>query len=79
MIDRLEREPESVDPAEIGPAFVAAALAGGGHEMLPFAGQSVGLVHDVVPAAELMAQLVREAEAAIGRAASWTAPATPDR
>ena len=32
--------------------------AGGGHDLLPFTGQSAALVHDIVPAAELMARLV---------------------
>jgi nitronate monooxygenase/enoyl-[acyl-carrier protein] reductase II len=38
------------------------------HEYLPFTGQSVGLVHDVRPAAEIMARIVIEAEGALARA-----------
>lgn len=69
LVDRLALDPLSVDPALIGPQFVAAVRAGVGHDMLPFAGQSVELVHDVVPAAALVARLVREAEVALAQAA----------
>ncbi len=70
LTDALERDPHSVDAGAVGPRFVRAARAGGGHDLLPFAGQSVELVHDVVPAAELVARLVREAETALERAAA---------
>ena len=36
--------------------------------MLPFTGQSAGLVDDIVPAAELIHAMMREAEAAAERA-----------
>jgi enoyl-[acyl-carrier protein] reductase II len=68
LIDRLERDPESVDPAAVAAALVADIQAGGGHDRLPFAGQSAGLVHDVAPARELVARLVAETRAALSRA-----------
>lgn len=37
------------------------------HELAPLAGQTVGLIHDIRPAAMIMAQMVAEAEAALGR------------
>jgi nitronate monooxygenase/enoyl-[acyl-carrier protein] reductase II len=68
LIDRLEREPETVDPSQVGPALVADIRAGGGHDSVPFAGQSAGLVHDVAPAAEIVARLVDETKSALARA-----------
>lgn len=68
LIDQLEADPESVDSASIGPAFVADVRAGGGHDRLPFTGQSAGLVHDIAPAAEIMARLVAETEASLASA-----------
>ena len=65
LIDQLESDPESVDPHSIGPSFVADVRAGGGHERLPFTGQSAGLVHDIAPAATIMARLVAETNAAL--------------
>ncbi len=65
LIDQLESDPESVDPQSVGPSFVADVRAGGGHDRLPFTGQSAGLVHDIAPAAEIMARLVTETNAAI--------------
>ena len=41
--------------------------AGGGHDRLPFTGQSAGLVHDVAPAGEIVTRLMKETEAALGR------------
>jgi nitronate monooxygenase/enoyl-[acyl-carrier protein] reductase II len=70
LIDRLATAPETVDPAAVGPALLSAVRSGGGHDLLPFTGQSVQLVHDVVPARTLVARIVDEAEQALGRAAS---------
>jgi enoyl-[acyl-carrier protein] reductase II len=66
LIDRLREDPGSVDPAEVGPAFLEAVLGGRGHEYLPFAGQSVALVDQVLPA-EILRRVVEEAEATLRR------------
>ena len=68
LIDRLGEAPESVDPAAVGPELLAALREDRAHEYLPFAGQSVGLIHDVKPAAEIVRELVEGAEAALARA-----------
>ncbi len=73
LIDRLRDAPAEVEPAIVGPELVAALLAGGGHEHLPFAGQSVGLIHDILPAAEIVRRLVAEAEEALRYASGVTA------
>jgi nitronate monooxygenase/enoyl-[acyl-carrier protein] reductase II len=39
--------------------------AGGGQDLRPFAGQSAALVHDIVPAADLMTRLVAETQQAL--------------
>jgi nitronate monooxygenase/enoyl-[acyl-carrier protein] reductase II len=65
FVERLEAHPDAVQPDQVGPQLVAALREGGGHDLLPFTGQSAGLVHDVLPAAELVARLLIEAEAAI--------------
>ena len=61
LTEALEHDPESVDPAIEGPRLVEALDGGGGHDQLPFSGQSVGVIHDVVPAAELVERIMREA------------------
>jgi nitronate monooxygenase/enoyl-[acyl-carrier protein] reductase II len=45
-----------------------AAAQGRLHELLPFTGQSAALVHDIAPAAEVIARIVAEADAALRRA-----------
>ena len=72
LIDTLETDPDSVDPAVLGPQLLAAVRAGGGHDLLPFAGQSVALIHDIAPAGQLIARLVEEAAAALDRASRHT-------
>jgi enoyl-[acyl-carrier protein] reductase II len=70
LIEQLERVPEEVDPAVLGPRLLSAVRAGGGHDLLPFTGQSAQLVHDVVPARALVARLVAETEDALEAAAA---------
>ena len=65
LIERLEYDPGTVDPAVAGPELLAAVRAGGGEDHLPFAGQSVELIHDVLPAAEVVRRLMDEAGAAL--------------
>jgi enoyl-[acyl-carrier protein] reductase II len=72
LIEQLESEPESVDPESVVPSFVADVRAGRGHDRLPFTGQSAGLIHDVAPAAEIIARLVAETEAALAAATAAT-------
>jgi nitronate monooxygenase/enoyl-[acyl-carrier protein] reductase II len=68
LIDQLESDPASVDPAEVGPQLLAAVRAGGGHELLPFAGQSAQLINDIAPAAELVTRLVTDTAKALEHA-----------
>ena len=71
LAEQLEHDPESVDPDIVSPA-----AAGRGprrrrpRSLLPFAGQSVALVHDILPATELVARLVTETEEALRNASA---------
>jgi enoyl-[acyl-carrier protein] reductase II len=65
LIEQLREHPHWIDPAKIGPRLREALLAGRGHEYLPFAGQSVALVHEILPAAEIVRRTVAEAERAL--------------
>jgi nitronate monooxygenase/enoyl-[acyl-carrier protein] reductase II len=63
------RTDELADRAgELGPELIAAILAGDGHEYVPFAGQSAGLIGDILPAAEIVRRTVAQAENALARA-----------
>jgi nitronate monooxygenase/enoyl-[acyl-carrier protein] reductase II len=70
LVDALREDPEQVDPAEIVPRVMEAVRGGGGDEYLPFAGQSTALVHEILPAREIVRRTVREAEAALKAAAA---------
>jgi nitronate monooxygenase/enoyl-[acyl-carrier protein] reductase II len=65
LIDQLESDPGGVELTQLAPRLLADVRRGGGHELLPFAGQSAGLVHDIVPAADLVRRLVAETEDAL--------------
>jgi nitronate monooxygenase/enoyl-[acyl-carrier protein] reductase II len=69
LIAQLREHPEWLDPSKMGPRIREAVLDGRGHEYLPFAGQSVGLIDEVLPAAEIIRRVVAEAEVSLGRAA----------
>jgi enoyl-[acyl-carrier protein] reductase II len=69
LIAQLREHPEWLDPSKMGPRIREAVLDGRGHEYLPFAGQSVGLIDEVLPAAEIIRRVVAEAETSLDRAA----------
>jgi enoyl-[acyl-carrier protein] reductase II len=68
LIEQLREHPEWIDPSVMGLRLREALLAGRGDEYLPFTGQSAGLISDVLPAAEIVARVVAEAEEALSRA-----------
>lgn len=70
LTDQLELDPDSVDPQQLAARVRAEVLAGRGHDLLPFTGQSAELVHDVVPAAELVFRLMTDCAAALRQAAA---------
>jgi enoyl-[acyl-carrier protein] reductase II len=47
---------------DIGRQIVREVLDGGGHTHVPFAGQSAGLVHEILPAVQIVHDTVRDAE-----------------
>jgi enoyl-[acyl-carrier protein] reductase II len=53
---------------ELGAEMIGAILAGNGHEYTPFAGQSAGLINDILPAAEIVRRTVGQAHNALARA-----------
>lgn len=69
LTDALTDRPGSIDPQAVGAQLMAALAAGRGDELLPFAGQSAGLIHDVRPAAQIVRAVLAEAEVALAAAA----------
>jgi enoyl-[acyl-carrier protein] reductase II len=67
LVEQLSAHPDWVDPSAVGPRLLASVQAGRGDEYLPFAGQSVGLIDDVLPAAEIIGRVMAEAEEALSR------------
>ena len=68
LVEQLRDHPEWVDPAAVGPRVREAVLAGRGDEYLPFAGQSAGLIDEVLPAAEIVRRVAEQAEAVLAAA-----------
>lgn len=67
FIDTWNADPAGAESQsdELGAEVVAAVRSGTLEDLLPLTGQSAGLVHEVRPAAEIVAALVREAEDAL--------------
>jgi enoyl-[acyl-carrier protein] reductase II len=64
FLDSWDGRPgEMTDRAgELGEAMFSAIRAGNGHEYIPFAGQSVGLIADVLPVAQIVRRTIEQAE-----------------
>ena len=67
FIDTWNADPAGAERERdrLGSEVMAALRRGSLDELLPFTGQSAGLVNDIRPAAEIVAALVREAEYAL--------------
>jgi nitronate monooxygenase/enoyl-[acyl-carrier protein] reductase II len=64
-----QRRDEAKREAERLQGEVMAALQGGRfHELVPFAGQTVGAIRDILPAGEIVRQIMTEAEEALKQA-----------
>jgi enoyl-[acyl-carrier protein] reductase II len=72
LITVLRERPDDVDPAVAGPELIAAIRAGRGDQFLPFTGQSAALIHEILPAAEILRRTVANAELALQRAMDTT-------
>ena len=68
LIDLLETDPASVDPAQVGPQLVAAVRAGGVTSSFRSQDSPPSSIHDIVSAAELVARLVADSADAVRRA-----------
>ena len=77
FLEDVEAHPERVQPAEAGPRIVEAMLTGRGHEYLPFTGQSAALVHDILPAADIVRRIVDDAETILRRTADACTRSAP--
>jgi enoyl-[acyl-carrier protein] reductase II len=71
FVAEWERQPEEArgQADRLRAEIMGSIRRGQPHELTPFAGQSAGLIRDVLPAAEVVRGMVREAEAALERAA----------
>ena len=65
--DRLDDVPG--EAGRLRDEVMAAARDGRLHELIPFTGQSAGLVHDVASVSEILTRMVDEAERILARAA----------
>jgi enoyl-[acyl-carrier protein] reductase II len=70
LTDQLAADPMSVDPAQVIPRFLREVRENRGHDLLPFTGQSAGLVHDIPSAADLVARLIAEAASSLESASA---------
>jgi nitronate monooxygenase/enoyl-[acyl-carrier protein] reductase II len=77
LTDAVTGRPDSIDPEAVGARLMAALAAGRGDDLLPFAGQSVGLIHDVRPAAEIIREVLTGAEAALAALRGDVRPLRP--
>jgi len=70
FVDEWNARPEEAARAaeRLGGELIDAVRAGRAHELVPFTGQTAGLIGDVLPVAEIVRRKVAEAEQALGAA-----------
>jgi enoyl-[acyl-carrier protein] reductase II len=68
------RAPE--DPAAVGAELVEALRGGRAHELVPFAGQTAGLIDRVLTAREIVEGMVRDAKARLAAVSQAVAGVT---
>jgi len=63
-VDRYNADPQAALAARehLATELVEAVKAGRGHELIPFTGQSAGMINSVRPAGQIVVQIVAEAE-----------------
>ncbi|MEU1201154.1 nitronate monooxygenase [Streptomyces sp. NPDC005813] len=69
LVDTLRDHPEQVNPEDTVPLLMEAIKHGRGDEYLPFTGQSAALVHDILPASDILRGILQEAEAILAATA----------
>lgn len=79
LVDTLRDHPEQVDPDVAVPRLMEAIGRGRGDEYLPFTGQSAALVHDVLPAGDILRRVLREAETVLTATAALADSRAPRR
>jgi nitronate monooxygenase/enoyl-[acyl-carrier protein] reductase II len=77
FLDTWEGRPqEMADVAgDLSNALFTAIRAGNGHDYFPYAGQSAGLVTEVLPVAEIVRRTISQAEDALKLVESYRAAA----
>ena len=68
-----DRERVKRDGRQLGAEMVGAVREGRGHEYVPFTGQTAGMIHEIRPAADIVRDMVADAEAALERSAERAA------
>ena len=68
-VDRYNADPDAViaDREGLAAELVEAVKGGRGHELVPFTGQTVGMIDSVLPAGEIVVQMTSEAERLLAR------------
>ena len=68
-VDRYNADPQAAIAASerLAVELVEAVKAGRGHELIPFTGQTAGMIDSIQPAAQIVVAMVTEAEALLAR------------
>jgi enoyl-[acyl-carrier protein] reductase II len=70
FVEQWNQHPDDVkrEAERLSREVMAAVLQGRGHELLPFTGQTAGMIHEIFPAAEIVRSIVAGAEEALHQA-----------
>ena len=72
FVEEWQRRPEEArrEAERLRAEIVSAVQQRRPDELVPFTGQTAGLIHDILPAAEIVRTMITEAEQALKRAST---------
>jgi nitronate monooxygenase/enoyl-[acyl-carrier protein] reductase II len=72
FVEEWNQHPDAAqrEATRLGDEILGALKQGRGHELIPFTGETAGLIRDILPAAEIIRRIVAEAEEALRRGAA---------
>jgi nitronate monooxygenase/enoyl-[acyl-carrier protein] reductase II len=70
FVEHWNEHPEEVqrEARRLGEELLSAFKQGRAHELVPFTGETAGLIHEIVPAADIVRRIVAQAQEVLARA-----------
>jgi nitronate monooxygenase/enoyl-[acyl-carrier protein] reductase II len=70
FVDQWNQHPEEVqrEANRLGEELLSAFKQGRAHELVPFTGETAGMIHEILPASEIVRRVMAQAQEVLARA-----------